>query len=148
MLKAGRKATLIIEYAMVVGIVAAALALMQVYMRRGIQGVIKTSADQLNVSVEEYLNAKTAEEFSTHKKPVMNVNAQWLGAWERGLFHYHKLSGASTDPVVTTSSSVTDITLTESPPAGASPIRIRTINQNEERVNSGVHSIVAPQQIN
>lgn len=41
------KAQSILEYVLILGIAAAALMLMQLYMRRSIQGVIKVAADEL-----------------------------------------------------------------------------------------------------
>lgn len=41
------KAQAIIEYAILAGIIAAALVAMQVYFKRGIQGVVKLASDEL-----------------------------------------------------------------------------------------------------
>ena len=43
----GKKAQSVIEYAILLALVGAALAGMQVYMKRGLQGVVKFQADQL-----------------------------------------------------------------------------------------------------
>ncbi|MEW6170036.1 MAG: hypothetical protein AB1472_00500 [Candidatus Omnitrophota bacterium] len=40
-----KKAQALIEYVLVIALIAAALAGMQTYLRRGIQGVIKTASD-------------------------------------------------------------------------------------------------------
>lgn len=42
-----RKAQSLIEYSLILAIIGAVLLGMQVYMKRGIQGVVKTAADQL-----------------------------------------------------------------------------------------------------
>lgn len=42
-----KRAQSLIEYSLILAILGAALVGMQVYMKRGIQGVVKTAADQL-----------------------------------------------------------------------------------------------------
>lgn len=41
------KAQSILEYAILIGIIAAALSTMQIYLRRGIQSVIRAAADEV-----------------------------------------------------------------------------------------------------
>ena len=111
------KAELIIEYALVMGIVVGALLAMQTYMKRGIQGVIKTTADELAASTVEY-----------YKQKGLPIDTQWLGYWEKGLVNYT----VKESPKVTAQR---QIVLNESPLDGAKPIRVTTINKDETKVS-------------
>lgn len=113
------KAELIIEHAFVIGIVVSALLAMQTYMKRGIQGVIKTTADEL---------AAPAVEYYKQKGNGLPPDAQWLGYWEKGLLDYAEVQ----PPTVTAER---NIRLTESPLDGAKPIRTTTINQDETKTS-------------
>jgi hypothetical protein len=63
--KKNTKAQSISEYVVFIGIVTIALLGMQVYMKRGIQAVIKTSADEVG-------NQQDAEEIDPNKGTKMN----------------------------------------------------------------------------
>ena len=113
MIRANR-AYLVIEYAVMIGIVVAALMVgMQTYIKRGIQGVIKTSADDLGSVAEEYHQSIGSK--------LVGVDSQILGAMEPGLVNYEM-----EQPVEVRTEQ--NITLTESPPGGGEPMRQKTIN--------------------
>jgi hypothetical protein len=58
-----RKAQSTLEYAIVIFAVVAALLAMQVYMRRGLQGKMRSSADEL--SVQQYEPKNTVSDITT-----------------------------------------------------------------------------------
>lgn len=53
----GKKAQSVIEYALLLALVGAALVTMQVYMKRGIQGAVKGAADQLGPQQYQFQQA-------------------------------------------------------------------------------------------
>ena len=144
MVRTNKRAELIIEYAVMIGLVAVALAAMQTYMKRGVQGVIKTTADQLGASAEDYLNSnKIVKNTIPWPWPgsTTTLNSQWLGAWQRGLIK----DGTSSS---STSSSATNIILTESPPSGSNPVRIKTITKDVSSTSTNSQTITMPLEIN
>ena len=56
----GRRGQSIAEYLLIFAVVAAAIMAMQVYAKRGIQGVVKTAADQMS-PVERDADGKAAQ---------------------------------------------------------------------------------------
>lgn len=50
----GKKAQSVIEYTLILALIGAALAAMQVYMKRGLQGAVKVAADQLGPQQYQY----------------------------------------------------------------------------------------------
>jgi Flp pilus assembly pilin Flp len=72
------KAQNLSEYALILGVVSLALIVMQPYFKRGIQGVIKATADDLgSVATQDYN--------TTYGK---NIDAQNLGKASSGLVSY------------------------------------------------------------
>ena len=53
----GRKSQSVIEYALLLALIGAALAGMQVYMKRGLQGVVKVATDQLGPQQYQFQQA-------------------------------------------------------------------------------------------
>lgn len=75
-----KKGQVIVEYALILSIVLAAILAMQTYMKRGIQAVIKVSADELG-------NQQDAEEFDI-KKGLLLVSGQRAHSSPGQLMHY------------------------------------------------------------
>ena len=90
------------EYVIVIGIVAAALLLMQTYIKRGIQGVIKASADELGDQIE--------------------------GGKEKGLVKYEEIEYKGTKGIKIHTER--EIITSEFPPHETGPIREVTINKD------------------
>ncbi|MFA5374012.1 MAG: hypothetical protein WC354_07530 [Candidatus Omnitrophota bacterium] len=81
-----KKAQNFSEYALVIGIIAILLFAMQAYFKRGIQGVIKATSDDLGTPAQEaYYNEKKE-----------NVSSQFLGAREL------KMKAYSAEPTTVT----------------------------------------------
>ncbi len=107
------RAELMVEYALVIGIVVTALMSMQAYMQRGIQGVIKTTADNLAAPAMEYSQIK---------------DSQLAGVWEKGLVQYN----VETTPTVTAEK---NIDLIERPAASSEHIRVTNIYKDATTTN-------------
>ena len=103
-----KKGQSVSEYVMVIGIVAAALLLMQTYIKRGVQMVIKASADELKMSEEGI--------------------GQFEGIQESGLAKYEEIEykGAKGIKIHTEREIITS----ESPPSGTGPIKEVAINKD------------------
>ena len=120
-----KRANLMVEYAIMLGLITAAVTLMQTYIKRGIQGTIKATADQLGVPAEEYYLTKNINPNS----PPLNLNSQSLGIWEKGLISYKDAAGSN---VITENfSAESEINLKEAPPAGVEPIRKKEIKKDQ-----------------
>jgi len=113
--KREERAELMVEYALLIGIIVTALMSMQTYMKRGVQGVIKTTADNLAAPIN------TTPDYSP---PIKDLDSQVLGIWEPGLIQ----KNIETAPTITAER---DITLTETPPVGSQPTRVTTINKDQ-----------------
>jgi len=113
-----RRAESIIEYAFLIGLIATALLAMQTYLKRGVQGVIKATADDLGLSTEQYY---------IMKNPQLPLDSQTIGIGEKGLIAYTKKDGS---PVETEATIQKNITLTE---AIVDPIRTVTYNQDQTK---------------
>jgi hypothetical protein len=74
-----------LEYALVIGCVAIALFAMQAYFKRGIQGVVKTTSDDLASPVADYYLQNQNKQ----------VNPQLLGAVEPDLLEYKQTNPTS-----------------------------------------------------
>lgn len=118
-----RRAELIIEYAFLIGLIATALLAMQTYLKRGVQGVVKATADELGISADLYAAAKN---------PSVQLNSQLIGIWDNGLRDYRNIDGSRPAEIDYTTQK--NITLTETPPSGADPIRTVTYNKDETHV--------------
>ncbi len=75
----------IIEYVLVIGVVMVVLIGMQVYMKRGIQGVIKTLADQVGEQkkaedIDPFKGVKTDSNFTTATRGAPSA----IGNLEKG----------------------------------------------------------------
>jgi len=66
----GKKAQSVIEYTLLLALIGAALAAMQVYMKRGLQGVVKVAADQLGPQRYQY------EQSNPNGAPIYFMNGQ------------------------------------------------------------------------
>jgi uncharacterized protein (UPF0333 family) len=97
----------IIEYAIVLSIVTAAIMAMQTYIKRGIQGVVKVAADEMKMSEDGV--------------------GQFEGMQESGLVDYQQIGGPLTINIEK------NITLVESPAGGADSLRKVTINTDETK---------------
>jgi len=104
-----KKAQNFSEYALIIGIVTILLFAMQTYFKRGIQGVIKATSDDLGTPAQEAHLQETDQ----------NVSSQFLGAKEYNMKAY------SADP--TTVTKVQEIVTAEEN-KGA---RTTTINKDE-----------------
>ncbi|UCB56778.1 MAG: hypothetical protein JSV30_06190 [Candidatus Omnitrophota bacterium] len=75
-----KRAQAVLEYAVVLGIVALALGMMQVYLMRGIQAGVKIAADEIGLqedSVELSVELNSAKELDSAKEfDVAEVNKQ------------------------------------------------------------------------
>lgn len=67
------KAQTILEYAILIGVVVAGIMAMQVYLKRGLQGRIKSSADTMG---EQFSPGHTQSTFTTHSNTasIENLN--------------------------------------------------------------------------
>ncbi len=84
MIRSDRAASML-EYALMVSIIIAAITGMRLYMQRGIQRVIKVAADDLGAPAQQY--------FRQTRNVV--VDSQLWGAAEEGLIEYAAVGGGS-----------------------------------------------------
>jgi hypothetical protein len=68
----------LLEYSLIIGCVTLALLAMQVYFKRGIQGIVKATSDDLSSPVVKYYS-----DFENR-----SVNPQFQGVEESGIFNY------------------------------------------------------------
>ena len=88
-----RRASSLLEYSIMFAIVVSALMGMQTYMKRGVQGVVKSTADELGALAEQsYAGGLTTASSAT---PALE-NAQVLGAGETGLVRYEAVGDITT----------------------------------------------------
>lgn len=80
-----RRGQSLTEYAIIIGIVVVALSSMQAYFKRGVQAVLKTTADDLGKPAEEDYKMATGKD----------VSAQILGSMETGVLKYEAVSPES-----------------------------------------------------
>ena len=73
-----KKGQSLLEYSLIIGCVTVALLAMQVYFKRGINGIIKATSDDLSSPAADFYSAKEGR----------TVNPQFLGAEEVGLLEY------------------------------------------------------------
>ena len=73
-----KKAQGLLEYSLIIGCVTMALLAMQVYFKRGIQGVIKATSAELSSPAKDLYSALENR----------SVNPQFLGVEETGLMNY------------------------------------------------------------
>lgn len=69
MLKLAGKGQITFEYAIIIGLVAIALTVMQVYLRRGIQAGIKIATDEIGLQ-EDYQELEIRKGFLDHSSTV------------------------------------------------------------------------------
>lgn len=91
------KAQSLIEYSLILAIVGAALIGMQLYMKRGLQGVVKTAADQLGTQE----GAQVLINFRRQASSISVTNESRAGSVET---HVSR-GGAQTKNIDTTSTS-------------------------------------------
>ena len=81
-----KRAQSLVEYAIVIGVVSAAFVAISAYMQRGIQSVLKTTADQVGVQSKGdqtsssefgYLDTSNAKENSAKKKATDETLGQF-----------------------------------------------------------------------
>lgn len=66
----GKKAQSVIEYALLLALIGAAVVAMQVYMKRGLQAVVKVTADQLGPQQYQY------QQTNPNGAPIYFMNGQ------------------------------------------------------------------------
>jgi hypothetical protein len=77
-----KKAQNFSEYALVIGVVTIALFAMQVYFKRGIQGIIRVTASDLGSPAQAVYYDDTGE----------NVSSQFLGVREKGVWNFTQIA--------------------------------------------------------
>lgn len=81
------RAQSISEYVLVIGLVSAALVGMQVYMKRGIQAVVKDSADELGIQEDSEIDVEkgttTYSKTNTITGPSTRETREALGGGNR-----------------------------------------------------------------
>ena len=77
------KAELVIEYALMIAIVATALMTMQTYINRGVQGILKVNADDFASFAQDYHNGiNPLPPPSRPPSRLAGLDSQILGAME------------------------------------------------------------------
>lgn len=98
-----RKSQSLIEYALILGIVAAALLGMQVYMKRGIQRAVQLSADQLGeqqVTINSQREANTISTSTDKKFGTVRTQESLGGGQASNINTTDITSGTTTSEVI------------------------------------------------
>ncbi|MCK5492002.1 MAG: hypothetical protein KAJ14_02700 [Candidatus Omnitrophica bacterium] len=127
MINKRKKAQSINEYALILGIIAVVLVSMQTYFKRGINGLIRRSADEIGDIAEK----DWTQYYSDRNKNYL-LTAQTLGTMEQGLISYKLNVDGVWEPL--TSDTTKTFKLTENKNSSA----IKTINNiNDKTVFKG-----------
>lgn len=100
----GKKAQSVIEYTLILALIGAALAAMQVYMKRGLQGAVKVATDQLGPQQYQYQQA------NPNGAPIFFRNGQTesIGnSTNQGTIRFTVLSGGSQTRIVDGTETIT-----------------------------------------
>lgn len=94
-----RKAQSTLEYAVLIAIVVAAFLAMQIYMKRGVQGKLRSAADQIGDQFDAH---KTGSTYTTKKtgttveEVTQGVASSYTGTAGKGAAEVTKRSGSET----------------------------------------------------
>lgn len=106
-----RRAQTLNEYAMVFIIMATSFLMLQVYLKRGIQGVVKSTADDLSMPAQD----------------IYRIGSQALGVMEPGLVEYKDVQvGVNSEK---------ESTLDEFPQTNPNPVRIFEVVKDDSAVS-------------
>ena len=90
-----KKAQSTLEYAIVIFAIIAALLAMQVYMRRGIQGKMRSSADEL--SVQQYEPKNTVSDITTRQASNITTRSETTEAAGRYITNTTNIINSQTE---------------------------------------------------